>query len=391
MIAVTARWKDSVGRSPQWVTLVEWTSDGQTWLPATYVAGSITESATSQVRWKTDGLIVEDVRMSDGLNTGGIDPYGCRVRLRVGLQHDYTTETTEWAPKGVYRVEEAVAETGSNLVALDGLSMEQQIIDARFEQSRMIGPGTRRSVIDALITEVIDDATISWRVDGSADVARVAVLRDRWSVIDGPADAPSLARAMGARVSTNGAGVWVVEPSPSLDDPALWEVTTGPQGVLVKASRSLSRNGVFNVVSATGVSTDEKPPPGPVIAKDTAPFSRTNADKPVSKGGFGRVTLFYASPQLTNTLECGKAAQTILAPRLGLKQQIDHQTLFDPSKEAGDVGLIVFPDGFKQKVIVDSITLDPAAATMTTATRTTTTRLAGELVSDEATDEEGVE
>lgn len=388
MIEVSDRWADTVPRTPRWVTAVDWSANGTDWHTGRYIEGSITDDLTSTVRWESQ-IAVRDIRLSTALKSG-IDPYGCRYRIRLGMWH--SPGWTEWIHKGVYRVESAQASTESPVVELEGLSYEQQVIDARFEAPRTIHGGTRQNVIEDLVREIVDDAVFSWRVDGSDDVKRVTVEKDRWSVIDGRDEDPSLARAMGARVACNGAGFWVVAPVPSLDDAAVWQADTGPDGVLLVSTERLTREGVRNVVSASYAPTDGSDPGPPGVARDMDPLSRTYALRPVSEGGFGQVILYYASPQLTTLTSREKAARTLLAPRLGLKQQVDFQTLYDPAKEAGDVGLVKAPDGTYRKVIIDRLTLDPATASMQADTRTTATRLAGEISADPDLDEqEGLE
>ena len=379
MRTVSERWQQSVPDVNTWVTEIDWSNDGgQTWTEAEFEAGSVTADSTSQIRWTAD----LEVRAPAGVD--GVNGFTTRVRVRHGLE--YAPGDRELIGMGLYRVDAVDrADTDPELLKITGNSFESKVIAARFQQPRVFPAADAAGRLDTLITEAVPDAKIWWDRVSSIHMPKLTVDRDRWPTVDGDASSPSLAKSLGARVFCNGDGVFIVAPVPALTDPSAWEATAGEGGVLITSSEQLTAEGVYNQVIASGESTDGTTVPVWGKAEDTDPYSLT-----YNRGEFGRRPRFYTSAMIRTTVQARAVARAQLAPYLGLKQQVSFDSLHDPRKEPGDVGLIRGEIG-DRKVILDAVTYDLTGGPLQAQTRTTATRYGGTFDTGDESSEGGDE
>ena len=372
MIDVSKRWAESVGSAARWSVMVSWSSDGgQTWHDVVPLACTVDESIAQQVRWQMTCTL-------RGADAQGLDVFGCRARMFATLHH--TSSWEETVQLGEFRIDQVDRTEGLDAagakeatVAVAGVSWEQQLIDSRLTEPREVS-GAAVDVLGGLIREVLPDAEISFdtSVDSGRNIPATVVERDRWAFIDGGSSDPSIAGMLAAQVSTDARGVWHVAPPAALDGPPVWTIEAGKGGALLGAVTHEDRSTVRNAVVATGQSTDGATPVlGPVTVADHNSWSPTNVDKPVNRGGFGVIPLFYTSSLFTDVSQVEAAAKALLSPRLGVKRTLDITTLFDPAKRAGDVGIVQLPGG-PVTVLLESVSCDLVAATMTCQTRSAT-------------------
>lgn len=361
MFPVSHRWLESLSIA-RYEPIVQWSPDrGNTWHDLTVHDGSITAASTSQVRWTARGLVVSGA----DIGRRALSPYGSRVRVFMRMHYDRLTSET--VPLGVYRVEE-VSRQGLNpdTASIDGLSLESQVQDERFTAPRTLAPGSAQYWVERLIKEVLPELNLSWRLDDEV-LPELVEERDRWGLIDGRSQSPSIAKSLGGRVFCDSRGSFVAAPVPTLADTPVWTLAAGPGGALVEPQQSLSRDGVFNQVVAAGAADNGKPPVGPAIASDVDPISPT-----YYMGPFGQVPLFYTSKLLTTFNQCQKAALSLLAPRLGLKQTVSVTSLVNYALEPDDVVTVTMPDGREENHIIDSVSFSLTKGTMSLQTRSTT-------------------
>lgn len=370
MWAVSRRWKASISAVPRWVSAVDWSLDGRTWLPTTLHAGQVTDDATSQVRWQLDadlsGIEVSRIQLS---------PFGVLLRARVGMV--FSPDDIEWAPMGLYRCTVTDRMHRGSITSVTAESFEASLIDDEFTSVRQFPAQAASQLITTLIRETLPSARVQFTAADENMPAFVTEDESRWNVIDGKTDAPSVARAVGARVATDRIGTFLVSPTPSLEDKEVGTVDDGPGGLLVESRERLTREGVYNRVAVRGESSDpDVPPVGPFLVEDDDPLSPTYARADPLQGGYGPVTYHYASPLITNQVQGLRTGRSVLAPMLGLRQQVDFQSRFDPSLDSGDVLLVRSPGGLRP-TLLDKVTADLTAFTMQSACRATQTRLAG--------------
>lgn len=361
MFPVSDRWLESLSLA-RYEPFVQWSNDrGNTWSDLTIHDGSITAASTSQVRWTARGLVVSGAEFG----RRGLSPYGSRIRVFMRMHFDRSTFET--VPLGVYRVEE-VSQAGlrPGRASVDGLSLEAQVQDERFHAPRTLAIGTGEFWVRQLIQEALPEMGLSWRL-GQTLIPELVEERDRWGLVDGRSREPSIAKSLGGRVFCDSRGSFVAAPVPTLADAPVWSALAGPGGALVNPAQSLSRDKVYNQVVASGASEDGEPPVGPAVASDDDPVSPT-----YYKGPFGAVPMFYESKMLTTFAQCQRAALSMLAPRLGLKQKVSIDTIANFALEPDDVITVTMPDGGRENHVIDSISYPLAGGGMSLSTRSTT-------------------
>ena len=375
MYPVSERWLESLPLA-RYEPVVQWSLDrGETWQDLTVHDGSITAASTSQVRWTVRGLVVSGAEVG----RRALSPYGARVRVFMRMHFDRLTYET--VPLGVYRVEE-VSQAGlrPGRASIDGLSLESQVQDERFHEPRSLAIGTGQYWATTLIKEVLPEIGISWRL-GSSLTPQLVEERDRWGLIDGRSQDPSIAKSLGGRVFCDSRGSFVAAPVPTLEDEPVWSLTAGDAGTLVEPQQTLSRDKVYNQVVASGASESGQPPVGPAVASDDDPVSPT-----YYKGPFGAVPLFYTSKLLTTYPQCQMAALSLLAPRLGLKQTVSVSSIVNYAIEPDDVISVTMPNGEEDRHIVDSVNYSLTGGTMSMQTRSTTSTGLTTITSESDTD-----
>lgn len=378
MFPVSDRWLESLSLA-RYEPVVQWSPDrGNTWLDLTVHDGSISAASTSQVRWSAKGLIVSGAT----IGRRALSPYGARIRVFMRMHYD--RHSYETVPLGVYRVEE-VSQAGlrPGRASLDGLSLEAQVQDERFHQPRTIAIGTGEYWATTLIKEVLPEIGMSWRL-GDTNIPQLVEERDRWGLIDGRSRDPSIAKSLGGRVFCDSRGSFVAAPVPTLEDEPVWTLAAGPRGALVEPQQTLSRDGVYNQIVASGASENGQPPIGPSVASDDDPVSPT-----YYKGPFGAVPLFYTSKLITTLQQCQTTALGLLAPRLGLKQKVSVSSLVNYAIEPDDVITVTMPDETTENHIVDSVSFPLTGGSMSLQTRSTTSPAGGRITLEGSSDDYG--
>lgn len=383
MIEVSDRFKAQIGGVTRWVTSVEFTNDGgSTWTPTQFISGNVTRSLSSQIHWTCE-LTLADPPFGDG----GINPYQTQLRVKHGIA--FGPGDVEVIPFGRYRVTQVARSLTSNTITVSGSSFEHYVIGARYVRPKNYPANTAQGLADLIIKEVIPSAAIEWSpgVDGQTRLPRVTADRDRWPLLDGDSDSPSIANAVSGRVITDGSGSFKIIPVPTLEDTPKWEAHLGRGGVLINKTETLTLDGVANVMVVLGEAADGSPPVGPGIARDLDPYSLTYTKRRVDQGGFGEVPRFFSSQMITRQAQAEATAKAMLAQRLGLKQQIEFDQTHNPTIEPGDVGLV---HGLTPTLVIpDSITYSLTGGQMSADTRTTATTLAGDI--EDTASEEGTE
>lgn len=319
---------------------------------------TVTADRTSNTRRTCQVVLPPAVRRGlDGVTTAG-----AYLQLDVGI--DYLDGSQELIPQGFFRLDTEQADRPGGAIQLQGYGREKSVADDAFPVPRTESNSSALDLAEQLLTESVPGAIVVRRTTRDARVPATTWDQDRWGAIDGT-DA-SLARALGVEVWADGRGRFVISDVPSLGDPVVWTVDAGAEGVLVTASASTSTDGVYNLVAASGDSTDGTPPVGPVIVQDNDPTSPTYVGGP-----FGRRARRYSSPLITTPGQAGNAGRSLLANSLGLTKGLAFTALANPALEPGDVVRVDMADGPPELHLIDKLTLS-SSAPMQCDTRSTT-------------------
>ncbi|GGM75470.1 hypothetical protein GCM10012275_52680 [Longimycelium tulufanense] len=292
--------------------------------------GQVTADARSQVR--RTAILETDPRLWPRDPRGVLAPYGTEIQVDYGIV--LLGGTVEWVPLIRGRLAES---SRQRPVPRSGtLSLELEDRSATVAEDRLTAP--TQTLSGALVTDEIrrliqDSLGASVAVvdqTGSTRVASVMEIeRERWA--DG---VEKLADAIGAEVFFDPQGVGVIRPQPTLNDPVVWVISTGETGILVSSTETMTREGVYNGVTASGQRSDGTPPVSATVWDDD-PGSPT-----YYQGPFGRKVRFYSSPQLTTTAHCQTTAAALLARVRGGNAQVTLSEITNPALEPGDVILL---------------------------------------------------
>lgn len=137
---------------------------------------------------------------------------------------------------------------------------------------------------------------------------------------------------------------------PAVDAPADFVLREGVTGTLTQASRSVDRDGVFNMVRAFG--SDPAHQTGYRLSYITDPASPIRWDGP-----FGYALRYYASPVLTTSAEADSAAETILARSTGLPTEQSLWAVPDPTVTPLDVCTAIVGNLAPVNHVVDQVTI----------------------------------
>ena len=327
-----------------------------------FTAGQIVVDATTPVRRRLTLSVPPVLRTGDytsvpALPRGPGDvlgAYGQEIHVAWGLV--YTDDSVEWIPAGVFRIDDtkaAIAGTGSvvQVVAVDRVSY---VVDARFVAPQTLSSPSTQSLIGRLIHEVLPFVEVVVSASRDGRVPTFTTDLDRWKTIS------DLAESIGAVVYADGRGRFVVADAPSLDGPPAWTVRAGSGGVLVEASGSTGRAGVFNAVVVRGESPSGDFPPMQAVVYDDDLTSPTRWGDPAT-GAFGMVPTERDYPYVTTFEQARLAARGILAQRVGAASTLDISTVPNPALEGGDLIHIITdptdPAGSVRAHIVDGFTL----------------------------------
>ncbi len=282
------------------------------------IAGDVKADATADIRATLD-LTTEDHSWT-GRASDSITPYGNEIFIERGVV--YGDRTTEWVSQGYYRiydVEQDQAPDGE--LQVTGRDRMSGIVDEKPLAPQQFADGTSvAEVFSTLVGEVYPGLEIVYDFDADATVfaSSHALNDDRYGFLKDIAD------SLGKIFYFGYDGRPRVETAPNPTAP-VFDVTHGKGGVIIKASRGLSRDKVYNGVVATGEQAGQGAPVRGVVL-DLNPTSPTYWG-----GSFGKVPMFYSSTLLTTDDQCAVAAAAMLSRQMGVPRSVDFTAVPNPA------------------------------------------------------------
>ncbi|MGW5197374.1 DUF5047 domain-containing protein [Streptomyces spiralis] len=322
-----------------------------------HTGGSVTVDRGSAVR-RTCSVTVPDTSLLPMTPADQIAVYGARLRIMRGII--YGDGTIESVPLGLFRIDKVSGDPALGPVTIDGSGLEAVIADDKFTAARSTRGGTSAvTAITGLIQDTLPTAVVTSRVtDATLGTRTWDAQGDRWAAVQ------ECATAIGAEVYADADGQFVIAELPDLlTAPVAWDVDAGAAGVLISASRAFSRDGMYNMVVASGENTEDNVPPVSATASDTDPTSPTYVSGP-----FGRVPKFYSSATLTSTTLAQNAANKILRDALKPNVTVSLTSLPNPCLEPGDVLRVTYEDGRRELQQVESFSISLALDSVTIET-----------------------
>jgi len=285
-----------------------------------------------------------------------VNAYAHEIYLERGVQ--YANGTTEYVGLGYFRVnsvEDVVIRSkkfSGSAIRISGEDRMANLRDGRVPSPLQFGSSASvASVLDFLITDVMPGVTTVYDSTGWPGGSAAATLlgSDHFVDQDRLAFIQELVRAYGKICYFDYAGRFVVKTPPTTTGTPVFNINAGANGVLVRAARTISRDGVYNAVVATGEPVgDQVPVYG--IAFDNDPAS------PTFYGGvFGKVPKFFSSSFLTTDAQCGSAAQNLLDATHGFPYSVALGLVPNPALEAWDIISVTYSEGYTEVHIIDTI------------------------------------
>lgn len=331
------------------------------------IDGQVQLDGTAEIR-STLSMTTDGTGMWPRLASDLLAPYGNEIFVERGVQ--YNNATFEWCSLGYFRLNTPGQDSPPDgPIRLEGKDRMAGVIDARMISPIQIAANaTYGAVMNLLIHDVYPAATIEW--DDATDIDTVGrsviVEEDRFKFLD------ELITSLGKVWYWDHRGVLVIRDPPVATSP-VYDVSAGEGGVLVSASRQLTREGVYNAVVASGEGTDSTIP-ARAVAADLNPASPT-----YFFGRFGKVPQYFSSPLITSTGQAQAAANTLLRSQLGLPYNVDFNTVPNPALEPHDpIRIRVAAREAPEIHILETLTVPlTAEAAMSATTREQTTVLIG--------------
>lgn len=346
-------------------------------------SGSVTIDRTSDTR-RSCTFTVADASFVPAFVNSPLAPYGAEVVLKAGLSYEDGTE--ELCQLGVFRIQDVTwEEAGGSLPTVTGFDRSKVMQDAKFLYPRDLSGKSAFTLLSheggffppklskaAIIIDTFNLTDYNLPGGSIAD-------SDRWGFLQ------TVCQAMGAEAYFDVNGNMQITPVPALTQAQInsgaevWEVDAGPTGVLVNASRGVSRTDVYNAVAITGASGNSGPSPmgfwadfdprsptywGPPSAMPYGPYTLTP---------FGEVVLRKSNNLCTTAAQCKIAAQAELNNALGLARSLSFETVWNPALQDADIVKVTYLDGTSELHIIDKLTISlKGDEKMTADTRTLT-------------------
>lgn len=254
-------------------------------------------------------------------------PYGNEIFIERGV--DFGDRTREWVPLGWFRIDKVeqddapkgpitVTCTDRTSFLKDNRALYPYVFPAnsthRLAFNRLVngnaGGGQSTAGYGMFIFTAVPITWTGYNPDTQRISGENAVVES--SVYDFLA---KIANEAGSQLRFTDTGQLLVEPVGGVDGPPVYSITSGPDGNAVKISRTVSREGVYNIVSA--YSADPANSWGYKLA-----FNNDPASQLAYNGKFGVVPRFYSSPLLTTASAGLAAARTILKRYVDLPAEI---------------------------------------------------------------------
>ena len=328
----------------------------------TILGGDVKLSSSADIRATLD-------MTTDGTNwdplTSDITPYGNEIYVERGVE--ITAGTVEWVSLGYFRIYEVSQDDPPHgPLRVSGRDRMSGVIDAQLEAPYTAGTATHAQEFAYHLFTATDSpyhtasAPTATQFDdtlGATNVkSKVVVDQDRYGYLK------DLIKANGKIFYFGADGKSYVEAPPDPTD-SVWEVNAGADGVLVSLDRTLSRDGRYNAVVATGEAADDTAPVRAVM-RDINPDSPT-----FYYGSFGPVPTYYSSSNITTHDKAVSTATALLRTSLGQPAAVDFTAIPNPALEPFDAVRVNWVRSYDTYVL-DEITIPLTAdGVMTCTTR----------------------
>lgn len=290
------------------------------------IEGTVSLDGRADIRGSVELVTTGGLNTFPQRSTDELTPYGNELFIETGIE--LANGSTEIVSQGYFRIdsdEQTNAPFGS--IRITAYDRMKGIIEARLTTPMSFTSGTTvASIFQTLVLEVYPSAVIEFddtAFANSSIAAGQVAEEDRFEFLN------NIVTSSGKIMYWDYRGILVIKATP---DPtaSVWEVNAGAQGVLVDATRALSREGVYNAVVAVGESVNNTQPVRAIVV-DEDPTSPT-----YWFGRFGKVPRFFSSSFITTFEQATSAARGLLKKTLGLPHSVNFSSISNPALEPLD-------------------------------------------------------
>lgn len=363
---VSSAFLDAVRGSHQMVARARLVTPGQTGTSPSGIFMPWDDATRSPTTWgeipiNTGSVVTDmnsDVQSTMSL-TSGFDfpatgfspgaPYGQECYIERGIEHG--NGTREFVGLGYFRLDEnGQDDAPDGVLDLSGSDRNANVRDSKplfpyaFTASATFG-----NVIDLVVGNVtpgyVSEFDVSFDAYNTPIGTELVLDDDRMKLVN------DLMSAFGTYGFFDYRGIYVVRdvPDPKKQKP-VYLINSGKDGVLVKLSRRLSRDGVYNAVKASGQ------PVGDVAPVFGFAFDLDPASPTWYAGAFGLVPLLFESAAITSQAQALTAALAKLRKGIGMPFTVSLGTVPNPALEGWDVVAVQYDGGRQYEThVIDRI------------------------------------
>lgn len=305
------------------------------------IAGRVTAKVASRVTRSAEFTLHSDFYPNDFDDL--LAPERAIVQISTGIR--YSDGSQEVFPVFTGRIYQA-SQDADGYVDFQADDLAADVVAYRFERpaSSQFGIGTSTlSEIRRLIQQAYPAATFGVNDSDDANVPPLAWDEDRGRALD------DLASSLQSRWYALGNGDFVVRRFPYVLTPPVLSITDGPLGLVSRATRSKTRDGVTNSVTVVSERLDGSTPVVSTVRDN-------NSSSPTYVGGlFGVVSQVITVQTPLDAVLTNALAQRQLVSSLSLKEQWSWDQVPDATLEPGDTISVSYRGAVADQVI-DSIT-----------------------------------
>jgi hypothetical protein len=333
------------------------------------VTGEPVAMARSGFARRTGSVTVLDLALAPDGNSGDVLALGNEIRLWRGM-----TSPVRWRVPlitGVITSPAVPYDVGGlpSGISVDIVDRCKRIADARFTDPVNLS-GSAFVALTRLIQGAAGSNSLPLDIHGAlrdVSLPLQTFQRKRDDAVK------AIAAALGAEVEASAMGEIRVQPIPDPSGTPLFIAEGEQGGFLIDGTRTLSDDGVYNGIQATGVATGQGPIPQSPMITDDDPKSPT-----YWRGPFGQRPGFFDSSLLTTTEQAVRAAAAQLRNTVGVARSVSLNLIPNPALEVGDLIGVRWPDGRYEQHIIDSLSVPlDESSVMQASTRATQIIAAG--------------
>ena len=313
--------------------------------------GKVSVSTTNLIRRTCEVHLTTDRTTANLVPDDGFDflaPFGNQLRVYRGIQ--FTDGTEEYIPLGVFVITEVQVSDTNDGVSMTIRGEDKSIIVSRnkWTSAYQMTSGTLEASLTNLLQNRYPDIETNFP---TTNVTINQVILGADSNVDPWKDAVMIAQLVGYDLFFDVRGIATMRQFPTLDAASV--VATYEEGngtTITSLDRNISTketyNGVIYTVEGSQITT-----PVRVEVWDEDTTSPT-----YRYGVFGSVPTFITTNLISTSVEAIKAATLLLNTYIGQQEQIQFQSVVDPSLDVNDV-IYVKSEGSKvdRTVIIDTI------------------------------------